>query len=221
MVRHDRPAGVAAAALSCDCKARGKRRLLPLCASRLLPARLLWVWLCSVRARAARAEVRDTRVRVPLLLGTVAVEADCRFLGIMGACFSVWRFQSLVWTNSYVISITILPASRRSVYVTVWMGWFVVDCTRRGTPTAGRGTEFRDTPTRVSAAVTVARAVVPNFIDDGVGAFEHEARALANLPLLFVAGRCAEEGIRVYGLPGELSPTHRSYTSPRDPATST
>ena len=37
-----------------------------------LPARLLWVWLCSVRARAARAEVRDTRVCVSLLLGTVA-----------------------------------------------------------------------------------------------------------------------------------------------------
>ena len=65
----------------------------------------------------------------------------------------------------------------------------MVDRTRRGTPTAGRGTEFRDTPTRVSAAVAVARAAVPNFTDDGVGAFEHEARALADLSLLFVAGR--------------------------------
>ena len=45
--------------------------------------------------------------------------------------------------------------------------------------------------TRVSAAVAVARAAVPNFTDDGAGAFEHEARALADLSLLFVAGgRC-------------------------------
>ena len=65
----------------------------------------------------------------------------------------------------------------------------MVDHTRLGTPTAGRGTGFRDTRSRVSAAVTVARAVVPNFIDDGVGAFEHEARASADLSLLFVAGR--------------------------------
>jgi hypothetical protein len=53
-----------------------------------------------------------------------------------------------------------------------------VDHTRRDTPTAGRGTGFRETLTRVSAsaAVTAARAAVPNFIDDGVGvgAFEHE-----------------------------------------------
>ena len=34
----------------------------------------IWVWMCSVRARAARAEVRDTRVCVSLLLGTVAAE---------------------------------------------------------------------------------------------------------------------------------------------------
>ena len=47
--------------------------------------RIIWVWLCSVRARARaarRAEVRDTRVCVSLLLGTVAAEAkDCRCLG--------------------------------------------------------------------------------------------------------------------------------------------
>ena len=43
--------------------------------------------------------------------------------------------------------------------------------------------------TRVSAAVAVARAAVPNFTDGGVGAFEHQARALAELPLLFVAAR--------------------------------
>ena len=53
------------------------------------------VWLCSVRARA---EVRDTRVCVSLLLGTVgAAEADCRCLGVVvaaAACFSVWRFLS-------------------------------------------------------------------------------------------------------------------------------
>ena len=60
---------------------------------------------------------------------------------------------------------------------------------RCGPSTAGRGTGFRGTLTRVSAAVAVARAVVPNFIDDGVGAFEHEARASAGLSLLFVAGR--------------------------------
>ena len=66
----------------------------------------------------------------------------------------------------------------------------MVDHTRRGTPTAGQGTGFRDTLTRVSAAVAVARAVVPNSIGDGAGAFEHEARrALADLSLLFVAGR--------------------------------
>ena len=53
----------------------------------------------------------------------------------------------------------------------------------------GRGTGFRDTRSRVSAAVAFARAVVPNFIDDGVEAFEHEAVASANFPLLFVAGR--------------------------------
>ena len=35
-------------------------------------------------------------------------------------------------------------ASRRSVYVIVWR-WFVVNYTRLGTPTAGRGTAFRDT----------------------------------------------------------------------------
>ena len=35
----------------------------------------------------------------------------------------------------------------------------------------------------------VARAAVPNFIDDGAGSFEHEARASADLSLLFVAGR--------------------------------
>ena len=61
--------------------------------------------------------------------------------------------------------------------------------TRGGTLPEGWGTGFRDTRSRVSAAVTVARAVVPNFIDDGVGAFEHEARASADLSLLFVAGR--------------------------------
>ena len=66
----------------------------------------------------------------------------------------------------------------------------MVDHTRLGTPTAGgRGTGFRDTWSRVSAAVKVARAAVPNFTDDGVGAFEHEARASADLSLLFVAGR--------------------------------
>ena len=52
----------------------------------------------------------------------------------------------------------------------------MVGHTRPGTPTAGRGTGFRDTRPRVSAAVAVARAAVPNFIDDGAGAFEHEAR---------------------------------------------
>ena len=92
MVRHDITS-------RCGCggsqlRLQSKRRLLPLCASRLLPARLLWVWLCSVRARAARAEVRDTRVCVSLLLGTVAAEADCRCLGVVAACFSVWRFLS-------------------------------------------------------------------------------------------------------------------------------
>ena len=51
------------------------------------------------------------------------------------------------------------------------------------------GSAFRDTRTRVSAAVAVARAAVPNFIDDGAGSFEHEARASADLSLLFVAGR--------------------------------
>ena len=65
----------------------------------------------------------------------------------------------------------------------------MVDHTRRGTPTAGQGTGFCGTLSRVSAAVTVARGAVPNFTDDGAGAFEHEARALADLPLLFVAGR--------------------------------
>ena len=65
---------------------QSKRRLLPLCASRLLPARLLWVWLlCSVRARSARVEVRDTRVCVSLLLETVAAEAGCRILPVPGS----------------------------------------------------------------------------------------------------------------------------------------
>ena len=81
---------------------QSKRRLLPLCASRLLPARLLWAWLCSVRARAARAEVRDTRVCVTLLLGTVGAEADCRCLGVVApaaarlalAFLFVWHFLS-------------------------------------------------------------------------------------------------------------------------------
>ena len=71
----------------------------------------------------------------------------------------------------------------------------MVDHTRRGTPTAGLGTGFRGTLPRVSAAVTTARAAVPNFIDDGAGAFEYEARALADLSLLFVAGRWGEEGM--------------------------
>ena len=65
----------------------------------------------------------------------------------------------------------------------------MVDHTRRGIPTAGRGTGFRGTLPRVSAAVAVARAAVLGFIDDGAGAYEHEARASAGLSLLFVAGR--------------------------------
>ena len=81
MVRHDIPAGVAAAAISCDCKARGDATLVRVPLLVTLPVRLLWVWMCSVRARAARAEVRDTRVCVALLLETVAAEADFRCLG--------------------------------------------------------------------------------------------------------------------------------------------
>ena len=56
--------------------------------------------------------------------------------------------------------------------------------TRRGTPTAGRGTGFCGALTRASAAVTAARAVVPNSIDDGAGAFEHEAQKLAEAALV-------------------------------------
>ena len=40
---------------------------------------------------------------------------------------------------------------------------------------------FRDKPTCISATVPAARALVPNSTDDGDRAFEHEARALAEL----------------------------------------
>ena len=76
-----------------------------------------------------------------------------------------------------------------NVTVTRYTHVATVHHTRGGTLPEGRGTGFRDTRSRVSAAVAVARAAVPNFIDDGAGAFEHEARASADLPLLFVAGR--------------------------------
>jgi hypothetical protein len=50
--------------------------------------------------------------------------------------------------------------------------------TRGGTLSEGRGTGCHNTLPRNSAAVLAARALVPNSIDDGVGAFEHKARTL-------------------------------------------
>ena len=90
MVRHDMPTGVAAAALSCDYKARGD--CYPFARPACYPpaARLLWVWLCSVRARAARVEVRDTRACVSLLLGTVGAEADCLDCLIAAGALEWW-----------------------------------------------------------------------------------------------------------------------------------
>ena len=71
----------------------------------------------------------------------------------------------------------------------------MVDHTRRGIPTAGRGTGFCGTLTRVSAAVTAARAAVPNFVDDGAGAFENEARMSADLAVVVCRRALAEEGV--------------------------
>ena len=53
-----------------------------------------------------------------------------------------------------------------------------------------RGTGCHSTLPRNSAAVLAARALVPNSIDDGVGAFEHKARTLGEAELLlYVAAR--------------------------------
>ena len=57
--------------------------------------------------------------------------------------------------------------------------WLTVHHTRGGTLSEGRGTGFHSTLPRNSAAVLAARALVPNPIDGGIGAFfEHRARAL-------------------------------------------
>ena len=45
--------------------------------------------------RAARAEVRDTRVCVSLLLGTVDAEADCR-------CLEWWRLLAFLFGVSFL-----------------------------------------------------------------------------------------------------------------------
>ena len=68
--------------------------------------------------------------------------------------------------------------------------------TCRRTHSKGRGTGFRDKPTCISAAVSTARVLVPNSIDDGDWAFEHEARMLAGLAVV-VCHRALSRGGRV------------------------
>ena len=67
------------------------------------------------------------------------------------------------------------------------------------THSEGRGTGFRDKSTCILAAVSAARALVPNSINDGDGAFEHEARMLADL-VVVVCRRALSRGGRVVSL---------------------
>ena len=61
----------------------------------------------------------------------------------------------------------------------------------KGTLPEGRGTGCHSTLPRNSAAVLAARALVPNSIDDGAGAFEHKARALGEAAVSSVVCRRA------------------------------
>ena len=84
---------------------------------------------------------------------------------------------TLALCNALKQSRSDLHASLRSENATI-PRWLAVHHTRGGTLSEGRGTGCHSTLPRNSAAVLAARALVPNSIDDGVGAFEHKARTL-------------------------------------------
>ena len=66
--------------------------------------------------------------------------------------------------------------------------------TRGGTLSEGRGTGCHNTLPRNSAAVLAARALVPNSIDDGAGAFEHKARTLGEAAVVVCRRALSREG---------------------------
>ena len=87
--------------------------------------------------------------------------------------------------------------------------WLAVHHTRGGgTLSEGRGNGCHSTLPRNSAAVLAARALVPNSLDDGVGAFEHKARTLGEAAVDCCCMSPRAEPRRVRARPPELSPPY-------------
>ena len=111
--------------------------------------------------------VGDAQLRTQLGVSPTGDMRNCSVLDVASRRLVMFSVVNLLRVACF-FSLSLLRAFRSHVIKRNQgnQGWlFVVDHTGRGTPTAGRGTGFRDTLPRVSAAVAVARAVVPNSTD--------------------------------------------------------